>query len=66
MKNIIKKLTSVKTWVVIFSMFIITVIVFMKLTDFVTLAMLLAGALIAYLPCNIKQKELYKGERKDA
>jgi len=50
------KLTSVKTWLLIWSCFLITAIVLKDRQTFNNLAMLLVAVPISYFPSNIIQK----------
>jgi hypothetical protein len=58
-KNLLKKFTSVKTWIALWSMAIITVIVLKGAGDFNNLAMLLTGPIVGYLAANVWQDKLY-------
>jgi len=53
-----RKLKSVKTWVVIWSLGLITYIVVAGKVDFIQLAILLATIPLAYVPCNVYQKKI--------
>lgn len=56
------KLKSVKTWIVIWSLGLITYIVVAGKADFLQLAILLATIPLAYIPSNVVQKKIEKGE----
>ena len=56
------KLKSVKTWIVIWSLGLITYIVVAGKTDFLQLAVLLATIPLAYIPSNVVQKKIEKKE----
>lgn len=52
------KLKSVKFWVTVWAMLLLSFIVIMNRTDFVQLGTILATAPMAYCYANVKQKEL--------
>jgi hypothetical protein len=52
------KLKSVKTWIVVWAISLITYIVVAGKTDFLTLATLLATIPLAFIPANIAQKKI--------
>lgn len=52
------KLKSVKTWIVIWAIGLITYIVVAGKTDFLQLAVLLAAIPLAFIPANIAQKKI--------
>lgn len=52
------KLKSVKTWIVVWAIGLITYIVVAGMTDFLTLATLLATIPLAFIPCNVAQKKI--------
>lgn len=52
------KLASVKTWVVIWALTLISYIVIAGKTDFLQLAVLLATIPLAYIPSNVVQKKI--------
>lgn len=52
------KLKSVKTWIVIWAIGLITFIVVAGKVDFLTLATLLATIPLAYIPVNVAQKKI--------
>lgn len=54
------KLKSVKTWIVLWSMGLITYIVVSGKADFLQLAVLLATIPLAYIPTNVYQKKIEK------
>ena len=57
-----RKLKSVKTWVVIWALGLITYIVIADKVDFIQLAVLLATIPLAYVPVNVWQKKIENGE----
>lgn len=57
-----RKLKSVKTWVVIWAIGLITYIVIAGKADFIQLATLLATIPLAYIPSNVWQKKIENGE----
>ena len=59
------KLKSVKTWIVMWAVGLITYIVVAGKVDFLTLATLLATIPLAYLPVNAYQKKIEIGDLKD-
>lgn len=70
MKTLLKKLKSFKNLLVLWAVFLITYIVVKGKQEFLSVAMLLAGAVIVYFPVNVKQKEIFnknldKGDRND-
>lgn len=54
------KLKSVKTWVVLWALGLITYIVVFGKVDFLQLAILLATIPLAYIPTNVYQKKIEK------
>lgn len=52
------KLASVKTWIVIWTLTLISYIVIAGKTDFLQLAVLLATIPLAYIPSNVVQKKI--------
>lgn len=54
------KLKSVKTWVVLWALGLITYIVVSSKVDFLQLAILLATIPLAYIPTNVYQKKIEK------
>ena len=52
------KLASVKTWIVIWALTLISYIVIAGKTDFLQLAVLLATIPLAYIPSNVVQKKI--------
>jgi len=69
MKNILKraliKLTSVKTWLLIWSCILITYIVVKNLVSFNNLCMLLIAVPLSFFPANMIQHFLNKKEEKN-
>ena len=57
-----RKLKSVKTWVVVWALGLITYIVIADKVDFIQLAVLLATIPLAYVPVNVWQKKIENGE----
>lgn len=58
------KLKSIKTWIIIWSMVLITAIVMFGLEPFNNIAVILSGAIITYIPCNVAQKKIL-GDKND-
>ena len=56
------KFKSVKTWIVIWTLGLITYIVVSGKNDFLQLAILLATIPLAYIPSNVVQKKIEKDE----
>lgn len=56
------KLKSVKVWVVIWALALITYIVITGKAEFLQLATLLSTIPLAYIPVNTWQKKILKGE----
>lgn len=54
------KLKSVKTWIVLWALGLITYIVVSGKVDFLQLAVLLATIPLAYIPTNVYQKKIEK------
>ena len=57
-----RKLKSVKTWIVIWALGLITYIVIAGKAEFLQLATLLATVPLAYIPSNVWQKKISKEE----
>lgn len=57
-----RKLKSVKTWVVIWAIGLITYIVVSGKADFLQLSTILAAIPLAYIPSNVWQKKIENGE----
>lgn len=53
MKKVLQKLGSVKVWIALWSMFLITFITMRNMTDFNNLAMLAMAPVVAYLGANV-------------
>lgn len=51
--NVLKKLGSVKVWIALWSMALITFIVWKDLSAFNNLAMLAVGPVVGYLAANV-------------
>lgn len=62
LERLLVKLTSVKTWIVIFAMVLTTYIVFNKEYEFATLAYILVGIIATYCGVNVFEKSLLKKE----
>lgn len=58
MKNVLRKLGSVKVWIALWSMALVTFIVLKNLTAFNNLAMLATGPVIGYLAANVWQDKV--------
>lgn len=58
----VRKLKSVKTWIVIWAVALITYIVIAGKVDFLSLATLLATIPLAYIPSNVYQKKILQGD----
>lgn len=56
------KLKSVKTWVVIWTLGLITYIVIAGKAEFLQLATLLAAIPLAYIPSNVWQKKIMENK----
>ena len=54
------KLTSVKFWVTMWAMVMVTFIVITNKTDFLNIAQWLCGVPLAYLGVNVWQKKIYE------
>jgi hypothetical protein len=59
MKNILRKLGSVKVWIALWSMALITFIVLKNLSAFNNLAMLAPGPVVGYLAANVWQDKIH-------
>ena len=59
MKNILRKLGSVKVWIALWSMALITFIVLKDLSAFNNLAALALTPIVAYLGANVWQDKIY-------
>ncbi|MCL2808645.1 MAG: hypothetical protein FWD24_01125 [Treponema sp.] len=59
MKNTLRKLGSVKVWIALWSMALITYIVVKDLTGFNSLATLMVGPIIAYLAANVWEDKIH-------
>jgi len=58
-KNVLKKLGSVKVWIALWSMALITYIVWKDLPAFNNLAMLAVGPVIGYLGANVWEDKIH-------
>ena len=70
MKTLFRKLKSFKNLLVLWAVVLTTYIVIKGKQEFLSVAMLLAGAVIVYFPVNVKQKEIFnknldKGDKND-
>lgn len=70
MKTLFRKLKSFKNLLVLWAIVLTTYIVVAGKQEFLSVAMLLAGAVIVYFPVNVKQKEIFnknldKGDKND-
>lgn len=61
----LSKLCSVKFWVTIWAMAIVSYIVFMNKTDFMIIAQWLCSVPLAYLGLNVWQKKIYSDRDKE-
>jgi len=61
MKNVLRKLGSVKVWIALWSMALITYIVWKDLSAFNNLAMLAVGPVVAYLGANVWADKIRSG-----
>lgn len=52
------KLKSIKTWIVIWAILLITYIVIFDCTNMVSIATILCAVPLAYIPCNVAQKKI--------
>jgi len=59
MKNTLRKLGSVKVWIALWSMALITYIVVKDLTGFNSLATLMVGPIIGYLAANVWEDKIH-------
>ena len=59
MKNVLRKLGSVKVWIALWSMALITFIVIKDLSAFNNLAMLAVAPIVTYLGANVWQDKIY-------
>jgi hypothetical protein len=66
MNHFLRKLGSIKTWLVIFCAAIIAVIVFTKQSEFSALALALVAPVTAYFPANVIQKKILSGGSEEA
>lgn len=65
MKTLFRKLKSFKNLLVLWAVFLTTYIVVANKQEFLSVAMLLAGAVIVYFPVNVKQKEIFNNKNLD-
>ena len=59
MRTLFRKLKSFKNLLVLWAVVLTTYIVVAGKHEFLSVAMLLAGAVIVYFPVNVKQKEIF-------
>jgi len=59
MRNVIRKLGSVKVWIALWSMTLITFIVLKDMAAFNNLAMLALAPIVAYLGANVWQDKIF-------
>jgi len=59
MRNVIRKLGSVKVWIALWSMALITFIVWNNLSAFNNLAMFAVGPIIGYLGANVWEDKIH-------
>lgn len=59
------KFLSIKFFITIWAILMITGIVFFDQTDFLIIAEMLCGVVFAYFPCNVASKFIHKEENKD-
>jgi len=59
MKNVMRKLGSVKVWIALWSMGIITFIVIKDMVGFNGLATIMVGPIVAYLAANVWQDKIH-------
>jgi len=59
MKNTLKKLGSVKVWIALWSMGLITYIIVKDLVGFNSLATLMVGPIIGYLAANVWEDKIH-------
>lgn len=57
-KTFIKKLLSIKTWVTLWAMVIVSYVIFTNKTDFLIIAQWLCTVPLAYLGVNVWQKKI--------
>ena len=65
MKNVLRKLGSVKVWIALWSMALITFIVIRNLSAFNSLAALALTPIVAYLGANVWQDKIYINKKFD-
>ena len=66
-KTFFKKLLSIKTWVTLWAMVIVSYVIFTNKTDFLIIAQWLCTVPLAYLGVNVWQKKIMsdKEEKKN-
>ncbi|MDR0487659.1 MAG: hypothetical protein LBG91_05375 [Treponema sp.] len=60
MKNVLRKLGSVKVWIALWSMALITYIVLKDLSAFNNVAMLALGPVVGYLAANVWEDKIHQ------
>ena len=66
MKNVLRKLGSVKVWIALWSMALITYVVWKDLSAFNNLAALALTPIVAYLGANVWQDKIYTDKNSGA
>jgi len=66
MKNVLRKLGSVKVWIALWSMVLITVIVIKDMTGFNSLATLMVGPIIGYLAANVWEDKIHLDKKRSS
>lgn len=61
-KTFFKKLLSIKTWVTLWAMVIVSYVIFTNKTDFLIIAQWLCTVPLAYLGANVWQKKIMSGK----
>lgn len=61
-KTFFKKLLSIKTWVTLWAMVIVSYVIFTNKTDFLIIAQWLCAVPLAYLGVNVWQKKIMSGK----
>jgi uncharacterized membrane protein (DUF441 family) len=59
MRNVLRKLGSVKVWIALWSMALVTYIVGKNLSAFNNVAMLCAGPVLGYLAANVIEDKIH-------
>jgi len=66
MKKVLRKLGSVKVWIALWSMWLITFIVVKDQTGFANLAILALTPIIGYLGANVWQDKIFQDKQPGA